>query len=150
MAEVTYSVLNAPTVNSTQIINVLQRDIPKAWNIPVYDDFPSDSDLVRYGVYVSDVHTVSRNPHQLGIQYCGAIYHAVDEFGITYVSYQDDPYNTAVNAIIANLVTAIKNDGQQLMDGYFERDFEQVRTFGPTQAEKHTWTFSLTRLEFNT
>lgn len=150
MAEVTYSVLNAPTITETQISAVLKRDIPKAWNIPIYSDFPSDSEVVRYGVYVSDVHTVSRNPHQLGIQYCGAIYHAVDEFNITYISYQDDPYNTAINAIIANLVTAIKTDGQQLMDGYFERDFEQVRTFGPTQAEKHTWTFSLTRLEFNT
>jgi len=150
MAEITYSVLNEPTVTVSQIIAVLKRDIPKAWNIPIYDDFPSDSEVVRYGVYVSDVHTVSRNPHQLGIQFCGAIYHAVDEFNITYISYQDDPYNTAINAIIANLVTAFKNDGQQLMDGYFERDFDQVRTFGPTQAEKHTWTFSLTRLEFNT
>ena len=150
MAEVTYNVLNEPTVNSTQIINVLRRDIPKAWNIPIYDDFPSDSDVVRYGIYVSDVHTVSRNPHQLAIQYCGAIYHAYDEFGITYISYQDDPYNVAVNAIIGNLVTAIKDDGVQLFDGYFERDFDQVRTYGPTQAEKHTWTFRLLRMEFNT
>jgi hypothetical protein len=150
MAEVIYSVLNAPTVTETQISAVLRRDIPTKWNIPIYTDFPSDSEVVRYGIYVSDVHTVSRNPHQLGIQYCGAIYHAVDEFGITYISYQDDPYNTAVNAIIANLVTSVKDDGQQLMDGYFERDFEQVRSYGPTQAEKHTWTFSLTRLEFNT
>jgi hypothetical protein len=150
MAEVTYSVLNEPTVNSTQIINVLRRDIPKAWNIPIYDDFPSDSDVVRYGIYVSDVHTVSRNPHQLAIQYCGAIYHAYDEFGITYISYQDDPYNVAVNAIIGNLVTAVKDDGVQLMDGYFERDFDQVRTYGPTQAEKHTWTFRMLRMEFNT
>ena len=150
MAEVIYSVLNAPTVTVTQITDVLKRDIPRAWNIPIYDDFPSESDVVRYGVYVSDVHTVSRNPHQLAIQYCGAIYHAYDEFGITYISYQDDPYNTAVNAIIANLVTAVKDDGVQLMDGYFERDFDQVRTYGPTQAEKHTWTFRMLRMEFNT
>ena len=150
MAEVIYSVLNAPTVNETQISDVLRRDIPKAWNIPIYSDFPSDSEVVRYGIYVSDVHTVSRNPHQLAIQYCGAIYHAFDEFNITYISYQDDPYNTAVNAIIANLVTAVKDDGQQLFDGYFERDFDQVRSYGPTQAEKHTWTFSLLRMEFNT
>jgi hypothetical protein len=150
MAEVVYSVLNAPTVNETQISDVLRRDIPKAWNIPIYSDFPSDSEVVRYGIYVSDVHTVSRNPHQLAIQYCGAIYHAFDEFGITYISYQDDPYNTAVNAIIANLVTAVKDDGQQLFDGYFERNFDQVRSYGPTQAEKHTWTFSLLRMEFNT
>jgi hypothetical protein len=150
MAEVIYSVLNEPTVTETQISNVLRRDIPKAWNIPIYSDFPSDSEVVRYGIYVSDVHTVGRNPHQLAVQYCGAIYHAFDEFGITYISYQDDPYNTAVNAIIGNLVTAVKDDGDQLFDGYFERDFEQVRTYGPTQAEKHTWTFRLLRMEFNT
>ena len=59
-------------------------------------------------------------------------------------------YNVAVNAIIANLVTSVKNDGVQLMDGYFERDFDQVRTYGPTQAEKHTWTFRMLRMEFNT
>jgi len=150
MAEVNYSVLNEPTVTETQISAVLRRDIPKAWNIPIYSDFPSDSEVVRYGIYVSDVHTVSRNPHQLAIQYCGAIYHAYDEFGVTYISYQDDPYNTAVNAIIGNLVTAVKDDGVQLMDGYFERDFDQVRTYGPTQAEKHTWTFRMLRMEFNT
>jgi hypothetical protein len=144
------TVLNAPTVNDTQIIDVLKRDIPKAWNIPIYDEFPSDSEVVRYGIYVSDVHTVERNPHQLGIQYCATMYHAFDEFGVTYVSYQDDPYNVRVNAIVANLVTAIKDDGQQLFDGYFQRDFDQVRSYGPTQAEKHTWTFRLLRMEFNT
>jgi hypothetical protein len=150
MAAPTVTVLNAPTVTDQQIADVLMRDIPKAWNIPVYLDFPSNSDKVRYGIYVSDVHTVSRNPYQLGIQYCASIYNAVDEFGVTYISYQDDPYNVPVNAIIANLVTAIKDDGQQLFDGYFERDFDQDRSYGPTQAEKHTWTFRLLRLEFNT
>ena len=150
MVAVNYSVLNEPTVTQEQISDVLRRDVPKAWNIPIYDDFPSDSEVVRYGIYVSDVHTVERNPHQLSVQYCGAIYHAFDEFGVTYISYQDDPYNVAVNAIIANLVTAVKDDGEQLMDGYFERNFNQVRTYGPTQAEKHTWTFRLTRMEFNT
>ena len=143
-------ILNAPTVNTTQIIDVLKRDIPKAWSVPIYDDFPSNDEKVRYGIYVSDVHTNSRNPHQLAIQYCGAIYHAFDVFDVTYISYQDDPYNLDVNAIIANLVTALKDDGQQLMEGYFERNFNQVRTYGPTQAEKHVWTFELTRLEFNT
>ena len=150
MVAPTITVLNAPLVTDQQIYDVLMRDIPKEWNIPIYLDFPANSDKVRYGVYISDVHTVSRNPHQLGIQYCASIYHAFDEFGITYISYQDDPYNVQLNAIIANLVTAVKDDGQQLFDGYFERDFDQVRSFGPTQAEKHTWTFRLLRLEFNT
>jgi len=144
------TIINAPTVTTQDIISVLKRDIPKRWNVPIYDDFPSEADVVRFGIYVSDVHTVERNPHQLGIQYCSAIYHAFDQFGITYISYQDDPHNLDVNAIIANLVIAIKDDGQQLFDGYFERDFDQVLTYGPTQAERHTWTFRLLRMEFNT
>jgi len=150
MAAPTITILNQPLVTEQEIIDVLKRDIPKEWNIPIYQDFPSNSEKVRYGIYVSDVHTVGRNPHQLGIQYCATIYHAFDEFNVTYISYQDDPYNVQVNAIIANLVVALKNDGQQLFDGYFERDFDQVRSYGPTQAEKHTWTFRLLRLEFNT
>ena len=150
MAEITYSVMNEPYVTQTEIYNVLKRDILPRWNIPIYTDFPSEVDVVRYGVYISDVHLDERNPHQLGIQYCSSIYHAYDTFSVTYVSYQDDPYNNAVNAIIGNLVTALKDNGEQLMDGYFERDFNQVRTYGPTQAEKHTWTFRLLRMEFNT
>lgn len=150
MPEITYNVANEPYVDETEIVNVLKRDIPKNWNIPVYVDFPSDNEKVRYGIYVSDVHLDERNPHQLGIQYCASIYHAYDTFSIAYISYQDDPYNRAVNAIIGNLVTALKDDGQQLFDGYFERDFNQVRTYGPTQSEKHVWTFRLLRMEFNT
>tara|TARA_R110000868_G_scaffold338369_1_gene599107 strand:+ start:38 stop:490 length:453 start_codon:yes stop_codon:yes gene_type:complete len=150
MAVSTLLVPNQPYVNENQIIDVLTRDIPKAWNIPIFVDFPSQNEKVRYGIYVSDVHTDHRNPHQLAVQYCGTIYHAYDEFMVTYISYQEDPYNNPVNAIIANLVTAIKDDGEQLMNGYFQRDFDQVRTYGPTQAEKHVWTFSLLRMEFNT
>ena len=150
MVQVVYNVPNEPYVYEEQIVEVLKRDIPSKWNIPIYTDFPSDNEVVRYGIYVSDVHTDERNPHQLAIQYCGSIYHAYDTFSIAYISYQDDPYNRAVNAIIANLVTAIKDDGEQLFNGYFERNFDQVRTYGPTQSEKHVWTFRLLRMEFNT
>lgn len=150
MVTVNYTVANEPYVTGEQIYDVLRRNIPEQWNIPIYNDYPSEADVVRYGVYISDVHLDERNPHQLGIQYCGSIYHAYDVFNITYISYQDDPYNNAINAIIANLVTALKDNGQQLFDGYFERDFDQVRTYGPTQAERHTWTFRLLRMEFNT
>jgi len=143
------TILNAPLVTTSDIIAVLQRDIPKAWAIPIYDDFPSDSDIVRYGIYVSDVHTIERNPHQLGVQYCGTIYHAYDGFRVVYVSFQDDQHNIDLNAIIANLVVAVKNNGEQLFDGYFERNFDQDLNYG-VNAEKHTWAFRLLRLEFNT
>jgi hypothetical protein len=144
----TFIPLNAPLITTEEVIDALRLTTPSEWNIPIYAEFPSNSDIVRYGIYVSDVHTIERSVHQLGIQYCGSIYHAVDSFGVTYVSYQDDPYNVQVNAIIANLVTD-EVDGKQLMDGYFERTFSQDLFYGP-QAEKHTWTFRMTRLEFNT
>lgn len=141
MAVSQLNVYNQPLITTTQIIKALQVSIPKLWNIPIYDDFPSDSDVVRFGVYVSDVHTVERNPYQLGVTAGGAIYTAIDQFGVTYVSFQDDPYNVQVNAIIANLVYAA------IMEGYHERDFSQELFYG-MQAEKHTWTFQLKRLEF--
>lgn len=149
MATATYTVLNAPLITTVDVIDALRLTIPNSWNIPIYDEFPSDSDVVRYGVYVSDVHTVERSVNQLAVNYCGYIYNAVDQFNVTYISFQDDPYNVPLNAIIANLVTD-EVAGVQLMDGYFQRTFTQDLTYGPTQAERHTWTFQMTRMEFNT
>ena len=149
MAIATVSVLNAPLITTKEVIDALRLTIPNSWNVPIYDDFPSDSDVVRYGVYVSDVHTVERSVNQLAVNYCGYIYNAVDQFSVTYISFQDDPYNIQLNAIIANLVTD-EVDGVQLMDGYFQRTFTQDLVYGPTQAERHTWTFQMTRMEFNT
>ena len=147
MAVAVYTPLNAPLLTTTDLTAALRLTIPTSWNIPVYDDYPSDLDIVRFGVYVSDIHTVDRNPYKLGVTYGGDIYNAVDQFGVTYISFQDDPYNVQINAIIANLVTD-EIDGIPLMDGYFQRDFSQELIYG-TQAERHNWTFKLTRLEFN-
>lgn len=141
--------LNAPLVTTNEIIEALRLTIPREWNIPIYDDFPSEADVVRFGVYVSDVHTVSRSVNKLGVTYCSNIYNAIDQFGVTYISFQDDPYNVQVNAIIANLATD-QIDGVPLFDGYFSVTFEQNLVYGPTQAERHDWTFQLTRMEFNT
>lgn len=145
----TYVPLNAPLVTTNEIIEALRLTIPREWNIPIYDDFPSVADVVRYGIYVSDVHTVERTVNQLGVQYCSNIYNAVDQFSVTYISFQDDPYNIQVNAIIANLCTD-QVDNIPLFDGYFSVTFDQDLVYGPTQAERHDWTFRLTRMEFNT
>ena len=85
----------------------------------------------------------------MGVTYCSKIYNAVDQFGVTYISFQDDPYNIQVNAIIANL-TVDQINGIPLFDGYFSVTFDQNLVYGPTQAERHDWTFQMTRLEFNT
>jgi len=146
----TVSVLVEPFATRQQILEVLRRDIPKNVDVPIYDEFPSDRTKVRYGLYVSAPDAVSRSVNQLAVQYCGYIYEEVDQFDVIFVSYQDDPYARTVNALVRNLLTSVKDDGDQLFDGYFSRTFDQTFEYGPTRAETYTWIFSLTRLDFNT
>jgi hypothetical protein len=141
--------LNRPLISTNDIIAALNASIPKSWNVPIYDEFPSDTSKVRFGLYIDTITTVSRTVNQLGIQYCGGYYNAEDEFLIVYVSYQQDPYVDEISDIVNNLVTYKVGD-VPLMDGYFSRTFTQSSSFGPTRAEILTWTFLMTRLEFNT
>lgn len=141
--------LNRPLITTEDIVEALKHSIPADWNVPIYDEFPSDVSKVRFGVYVDSISTVSRTVNQLGVQYCGAYYNAEDEFNIIYVSFQQDPYQDEVGDIINNLVTYKVGD-IPLMDGYFSRTFTQSTDYGPTRAEINTWVFTLTRLEFNT
>jgi hypothetical protein len=146
----TISTLVEPFTTRQEIIDILRRDIPRNVDVPIYDEYPSDSGKVRYGLYVSAPDTTSRSVNQLAVQYCGYIYEALDEFDVLFVSYQDDPYGRIINALVRNLLTSVKDDGDQLFDGYFSRTFNQTFEYGPTRAEIYTWTFSLTRLDFNT
>ncbi len=146
----TLSALTGPFVTREQILEVLRRDIVNVVDVPIYDEFPSDSSKVRYGLYVAAPDTVSRSVNQLAVQYCGYIYEEVDEFDVLFVSYQQDPLAPTVNAIVRNILTSVKDNGEQLFDGYFSRTFDQTFEYGPTRAEIYTWIFSLTRLDFNT
>jgi hypothetical protein len=141
--------LNRPLTNTKEIIAALRTSIPNEWNVPIYDEFPSDTSKVRYGLYVDTISTISRTVNQLGVQYCGAYYNAEDNFKVIYVSYQQDPYEDEVTDIVSNLVT-YENDGVQLFDGYFSRTYSLEIDYGPTRAEIYTWDFNLIRLEFNT
>jgi hypothetical protein len=146
----TLNALTGPFVTREQILEVLRRDIVNVVDVPIYDEFPSDSSKVRYGLYVAAPDTVSRSVNQLAVQYCGYIYEEVDEFDVLFVSYQQDPLAPTVNAIVRNILTSVKDNGEQLFDGYFSRTFNQTFEYGPTRAEIYTWIFSLTRLDFNT
>ena len=138
----------APFIDTQDVINSLADSLDPDWAIPLYSDFPSDSDIVRYGIYVSDVHQVERTPYQLGVTFGGGTYDATDQFQVVYISFQDDPHNIDVNTIISDLVSVNNPDSTTpLMDGYFERDFDQALVYGP-QAERHSWTFRMHRLEF--
>jgi len=146
----TLNALTGPFVTREQILEVLRRDIVNVVDVPIYDEYPSDTSKVRYGLYVAAPDTVNRTVNQLAVQYAGYIYEEVDEFDVLFVSYQQDPLAPTVNAIVRNILTSVKDNGEQLFDGYFSRTFDQTFEYGPTRAEIYTWVFSLTRLDFNT
>ena len=111
--------------------------------IEVSASYPSDEDTVAYGLYVDDVTTNSRSVNQLAIQKCGAMYDAVDQFNILYISFQNDPQSLAIQDAIEDLAANVN-----FFDGYTSVEFDREVTIG-NKSEIHTYTFDLTRLEFN-
>jgi len=127
---------------------MLQFYIPKSWNVPIFTEFASDTDIVRYGLYVSNIVTVNRVPNQLGVTTGSNIYNATDTFYIAYISFQTDPNVNRVRDMVNNLVTEnYPGTTVPFLDGYFERNYAEELNYG-TQRERYTWTFKLTRLEF--
>jgi hypothetical protein len=139
---------NDPYITQKQVTKMLQFYIPKSWNVPIFTEFASDTDIVRYGLYISNIVTVNRVPNQLGVTTGSNIYNATDTFYIAYISFQTDPNVNRVRDMVNNLVTE-NYPGTEVpfLDGYFERNYAEDLNYG-TQRERYTWTFELTRLEF--
>jgi len=139
---------NDPFITQAQVTKMLQFYIPKSWNVPIFTEFASDTDIVRYGLYVSNIVTVNRVPNQLGVTTGSNIYNATDTFYIAYISFQTDPNINRVRDMVNNLVTEnYPGTDVPFLDGYFERNYAEDLNYG-TQRERYTWTFELTRLEF--
>ena len=139
---------NDPYITGDEVLKMLQFYIPKNWNVPIFTEFASDTDIVRYGIYVSSIVTTNRTPNQLGLTNGSNIYNATDEFYIAYISFQTDPNLNRVRDMVNNLVTEnYPGTDVPFMNGYFERDYGEVLNYG-TQRERYTWAFKLTRLEF--
>jgi hypothetical protein len=49
----TLSALTGPFTTREQILDVLRRDITNVVDVPIYDEYPSDTSKVRYGLYVA-------------------------------------------------------------------------------------------------
>ena len=143
--------MSAPLITQEQVIAAVKASMTSSWSIPVYGEYPSDPDTVRFGIYVSDVFTVDRNPNGtvgLGVTLGSNVYNAKDQFTIIFVSFQDDQNADTVNGVISQLVTYQATGATApLFNGYHERDYSQILEYGPNR-EKYTWTFNLTRLEF--
>jgi hypothetical protein len=71
------------------------------------------------------------------------MYDAVDEFNILYISYQNDPQAPVILNAINNLAGNVN-----FFDGYTSVEYNRDVTIG-NKSEIHTYTFNLTRLEFN-
>jgi hypothetical protein len=71
------------------------------------------------------------------------MYDAVDEFNILYISYQNDPQSKVILDSINNLAANVN-----FFDGYTSVEYSRDVTIG-NKSEIHTYTFNLTRIEFN-
>ena len=133
-----------PLVNKDDVV-VYLRAVARQQTpiIEVSANYPSDEDTVAYGLYVDDVTTNNRIVNQLAIQNCGKMYDAIDQFNIMYISFQNDPQSVAIQDAIEDLAANVN-----FFDGYTSVEFDREVTIG-NRSEIHTYTFDLTRLEFN-
>lgn len=136
--------MSRPLVDKAQIVTYL-RAVARQQTpiIEVSATYPSEDDNIAYGLYVDDVTNNSRTVNQLAIQKCGAMYDAVDQFNILYISFQNDPQALVIQDAIEDLAGNVN-----FFDGYTSVEFDREVTIG-NRSEIHTYTFDLTRLDFN-
>ena len=136
--------MSRPLVDKAQIVTYLRAVARQQTPIvEVSATYPSEDDNIAYGLYVDDVTNNSRTVNQLAIQKCGAMYDAVDQFNILYISFQNDPQALVIQDAIEDLAGNVN-----FFDGYTSVEFDRVVTIG-NRSEIHTYTFDLTRLDFN-
>lgn len=136
---------NRPLVTKAQVVAYLRQVCNELQPIvEVSDIYPSNDEVVAYGVYVGDVDYQSREPYQLGIQKCGSIYIATDAFDILFVSYQNDNQSEMVEDRIFDLAS-----DSGFFSGYHEVTFTEDTVLGNSKSKRTTFTFNLKRLNFN-
>jgi len=136
--------MSRPLVDKEKIVTYL-RAVARLQSpiIEVSGNYPSEDDNIAYGLYVDDVTNNGRTINQLGVQYCGSMYDADDQFNILYISFQNDPQSLVIQDAIEDLAGNVN-----FFDGYKSVEMSRDVTIG-NRSEIHTYTFDLTRLEFN-
>jgi len=136
--------VSRPLVDKAQVVDYL-RAVAKL-QVPIIEvsaTYPSEDDNIAYGLYVDDVTNNARTVNQLAIQYCGSMYNADDQFNILYISFQNDPQSIVIQDAIEDLAGNVN-----FFDGYTSVEMSRDVTIG-NRSEIHTYTFDLSRLEFN-
>ena len=135
--------MSMPLRTKEEVVVYLNERVPDCPIVEVSGRFPSDDDIVKYGIYVDDITMNIREPYRLGVQYGGSVYIATDVFSILYVSFQDDPQSPDTQSVIQDLA-----QNSLFWDGYHEVSFTRDVVIG-NRSEKHFYTFELKRIEFN-
>jgi hypothetical protein len=135
--------MTMPLITKESVMAYLQVRLPTNPPVEVIGVYPHDDSVIKYGVYVRNVNTASREPFQIGVTYSGSIYTKTDTFEIVYVSFQDDPQNLDTRSVIEGIASNV-----DFLDGYHEADFTTSVQIG-NRSEKYTYNFSLKRLDFN-
>ena len=136
--------MSRPLVDKAQVVTYL-RAVAKL-QVPIIEvsaTYPSEDDNIAYGLYVDDVTNNERSINQLAIQNCGSMYDAEDQFNILYISFQNDPQSIVIQDAIEDLAGNVN-----FFDGYTSVQMSRDVTIG-NRSEIHTYTFDLTRIEFN-
>jgi len=136
--------MSRPLVDKAQVVEYL-RAVARQQTpiIEVSATYPSEDDNIAYGLYVDDVTNNARSINQLAIQNCGSMYDADDQFNILYISFQNDPQSIVIQDAIEDLAGNVN-----FFDGYTSVQMSRDVTIG-NRSEIHTYTFDLSRLEFN-
>jgi len=136
--------MSRPLVDKADIVTYL-RAVARL-QVPIIEvsaTYPSEDDNIAYGLYVDDVTNNERSINQLAIQNCGSMYDAEDQFNILYISFQNDPQSIVIQDAIEDLAGNVN-----FFDGYTSVQMSRDVTIG-NRSEIHTYTFDLTRIEFN-
>ena len=136
--------MSRPLVDKADIVTYL-RAVARL-QVPIIEvsaTYPSEDDNIAYGLYVDDVTNNERSINQLAIQNCGSMYDAEDQFNILYISFQNDPQSIVIQDAIEDLAGNVN-----FFDGYTSVEMSRDVTIG-NRSEIHTYTFDLSRLEFN-
>ena len=128
-----------PLVTTTQVANYFRN---KNLKFEVFTEYTVNKEVNRHGIYINDPSESDRVPYKLAVNYGGNIYESTDQMFIVLVTFQDDVNKRAAEQAITDLV----NDNV-LLDGYHRREYTMDQTY-LNRAEYRTYSFNLTRLEF--
>jgi hypothetical protein len=131
--------MSQPLVTSQQVADYFKK---LKTGFEVFTEYAVNKEINRHGIYINDPSASNRVPYQLAVTYGGNIYETTDQMFIVLVTFQDDVNKDRAVAAITNIV----NDNV-LLDGYHKREYTMAQTY-LNRAEYRTFSFNLTRLEF--